>query len=118
MKQPFSLRPLGILAITFALAFPARVILAQEAEIVDTVGKEIVGALGKDVAEFGGGEAAQQTARRLVNEATVVAGKSGGQVAKAQVERIIARDDEAIIFDLKMMRGNDPPFLNEVFKEA
>jgi hypothetical protein len=118
MKQLFSFRTLGIFAMTIALAFPVRIARAQEAEVVDTVGKEIVEALGKDAAEFGGDQAAQQTARRLVSEATEAAGKSGGEVAKAQVQRIIARGDEAIIFDLKIMRGDVLPLLEDVSNDA
>jgi hypothetical protein len=118
MKPFSSLRPFGIILMIFVIAFPARLVLAQDAELVESLGKEIAEALGKDVEEFGGDEAAEQTARRLMKEATDAVGESGGRVANVQVKRIIARGDEAIIFDLKNVRGNSLPLLEDVSDEA
>jgi hypothetical protein len=86
MRPFLSLRAIGIVLMTFVLAFPARLVLAQEAELAEILGKEIAEGLGKDAAEFGGDEATEQTAHRLVNEATEAIGESGGQVVKVQVE--------------------------------
>ena len=118
MRPFLSLRAIGIVLMTFVLAFPARLVLAQEAELAEILGKEIAEGLGKDAAEFGGDEAAEQTARRLVTEATDAVGESGGQVAKVQVERIIAGGNEAIIFDLKNMPGDALPLLKDIPDEA
>jgi len=106
MRPFLSLRAIGIVLMTFVLAFPARLVLAQEAELAEILGKEIAEGLGKDAAEFGG------------DEATEAIGESGGQVVKVQVERIIASQDEVIIFDLKNMPGAVLPLLQDVSDEA
>lgn len=97
---------------------PTRIAHAQEAEVVTTIGKEIVDALGKDAVEFGGDTAARQTANRLVTEATESVGNTGGRIAKAQVERILASGRESLIFDLKSLSGKSLLLLEDVTDEA
>jgi len=97
---------------------PARSLRAQEAELASTLSREIMEALGTDAAEFGGEEAAEQTANRLMVEATESAGKAGGQIAKEQVGRIVASRNEALIFDLKSISGKSLPLLEDVGDDA
>jgi hypothetical protein len=66
----------GILLGTLMLLILVGEVRAQEAEVVTQIGKEIVEALGGRVPEYGGKEAIEQTAERLV----VQAGESAGQI--------------------------------------
>jgi len=96
------------------LIIPARLALAQEAEVVETIAKEITEGLGKDTAEFGGDEMVQQTAKRLATEATAAAGESGVRIIQEQVERVMICRDTAAIFDLKLVRGDTMPLLEDI----
>ncbi len=119
MRLLSSLRAtLVFLSLTGLLTFSGRSASGQEAQVVGTVVKEIAEGLGEHAAAFGGDEIAEQTAKRLVIEATEVAGNSGGKIAEAQVGRIAACGNEAAIFNLKTLHGQALPLLDDVPSKA
>lgn len=109
---------LGLSIGVTAILMPTPVASAQEAEVATTIGKGIVKALGKDATEFGGEAVARQTAKRLLTEAVESAGSGGGQIAEAQLKRILTSGNESLIFDLKSISGKSLPLLEDVTDKA
>lgn len=103
------------LAIAFLLPLPA---VAQEAAVVNAVGRQMVKTLGKDAVEFGGEAVAKQTARRLLAEAGESAGEAGGRVAARQLERVALSGRGATVFELKALSGKSLLLLDDVADDA
>jgi hypothetical protein len=111
MKHRFRTSLVKIAIGVTVILMPVRSARAQEAEVVTTIAREIMEALGNETADFGGEAVAEQTAKRLLTEATEFAGSAGGQIAKTQVERILALGSEPLILDLKSISGKSLPLL-------
>jgi hypothetical protein len=114
MNPPSRISPCILILAVAVSSLWTRQAVAQEAQIVEQVAKEIAEGLGKDTVEFGGDEVVQETAERLVSEAAGALGESSAQIVKMQVERVVATADEAAIFDLKLIPGDQLPLLAKV----
>lgn len=88
--------------------------VAQQSTVAKALAKAIVKALGDDAAAFGGEAVAEQTVRRLLNEAAHTGGQAGEALAERQLRRVLASENPAATVALKEISGRNLPLLDGV----